>query len=378
MKMPPKYPSEQTTPQSPPTPVTKKKGGRLPTAVSFPSDSVNRALDVANALWELNTNRPSKILDLAQKMGYRPASNTFQKLLGSAYKYGLVENSWARDVTKTTGVSMLGQSIVGPTATDNPDVSKVTAFLKPRVFGEFLHSIASGPMPSAEICKNMLMRDHHIPKESVDSCHAAIMKNLNELNLLTDVKGILYVQLDRPTTLTDQPEEGPQPTTEGPQPTTDEQEHDTPVHDGRPKKIFIAHGKNKTPLDQLENILRGFNVSYVVAVDEPNAGLPVSEKVAKAMRECGSGIFIFTADDKITKEDGTEAIWPNLNVVYELGAGSVLYENRIVILKEEGVSFPSDFSGVTRISFDKDNLASKAMDLLKELVAMNFLRVTPT
>ena len=79
--------------------------------------------------------------------------------------------------------------------------------------------------------------------------------------------------------------------------------------------------------------------------------------------ECSAGIFIFTADEAFLKvsEDGTqEQVWrPRENVVYELGAASILYENRIVIFKERGVNFPSDFSDLGYIEFEKDQLATE-------------------
>lgn len=128
-----------------------------------------------------------------------------------------------------------------------------------------------------------------------------------------------------------------------------------PKTSGPPKKVFIAHGKNRTPLEQLKTALDTFKVSYAVAVDEPNAGRPISKKVANLMRdECSSGIFIFTADERFVRENAKgdmDEVWrPSENVVYELGAASILYENRIVIFKEQGVTFPTDFptSGTSR------------------------------
>jgi predicted nucleotide-binding protein len=51
-------------------------------------------------------------------------------------------------------------------------------------------------------------------------------------------------------------------------------------------------------------------------------------------------------------------------VVYELGAASKLWERRIIILREEGVNFPSDFKDLGYITFDGDDIATKALDLL--------------
>ena len=65
-----------------------------------------------------------------------------------------------------------------------------------------------------------------------------------------------------------------------------------------PKQIFVAHGKNKKPIEQLEKILNKFKVPYKVAIDEPHRGRPISAKVAELMKNCTSGIFIFTADEE--------------------------------------------------------------------------------
>lgn len=148
----------------------------------------------------------------------------------------------------------------------------------------------------------------------------------------------------------------------------------------RPRKVFIAHGKNRVPLEQLKKALDQFKVKYAVAVDEPNQGRPISKKVAELMRdECSSGIFIFTADERFVRElkdGGTEEVWrPSENVVYELGAASILYENRIVIFKEKGVSFPTDFSDLGYIEFEKDQLVAEIGSLFSELVGLDILEV---
>jgi hypothetical protein len=50
--------------------------------------------------------------------------------------------------------------------------------------------------------------------------------------------------------------------------------------DASPKKVFIAHGKDRQPLDQLKKVLDRFKVRCAVAVDEPHKGRPISAEVA--------------------------------------------------------------------------------------------------
>jgi hypothetical protein len=140
--------------------------------------------------------------------------------------------------------------------------------------------------------------------------------------------------------------------------------------------IFIAHGKNKKPLEQLKRILDRFKVPYKVAVEEPNLGRPIGEKVKETMRLCNCAILIFTADEEFSDTDGNTVWRPSENVVYELGATSYLYGKRIVILKEDAVEFPSDFKDLGYISFGKNQLEAKSMDVISELIGFGILKVS--
>jgi predicted nucleotide-binding protein len=140
--------------------------------------------------------------------------------------------------------------------------------------------------------------------------------------------------------------------------------------------MFIAHGKNKAPLDQLKKILGEFKIPFKVAVDEPNLGRPIGSKVRETMQACNCAILLFTADEKFVNKDNEELWRPSENVVYELGACSYLYENRIVIIKEDRVMFPSNFRDIGYISFSDGNLDSKAMEIFRELVGFGILKLS--
>jgi hypothetical protein len=64
----------------------------------------------------------------------------------------------------------------------------------------------------------------------------------------------------------------------------------------RPNAIFVGHGKNKKPRDQLTKILGQYGIPFKVAEDEPNRGRPIPIKVKETMEECGAAILIFSAD----------------------------------------------------------------------------------
>ncbi len=129
-------------------------------------------------------------------------------------------------------------------------------------------------------------------------------------------------------------------------------------------------------MEQLKEILDQYKIPYKVAVDEPNQFRPISQKVADIMKECGAAILIFTADEELRGLEG-DTIWrPSENVVYELGAASVLYGKKIIVFKEAAVHFPSNFRDIGYISFDKDQLAAKVNDLFREFIAFGLIKVT--
>src|SRR2546427_605991 len=247
------------------------------------------------------------------------------------------------------------------------------------------------PIPREDVLRNTLVKTAElggfgIPQEDIDEFVNVFNQNIKDYSLSDDVQGVRYLRLDKLAPSNVVSEE---------MPLTGESSVKTLSEPGNliikpvsqppsgpqtqiPKQIFVAHGKNKKPLDQLERILTRFKVPYRVAQEEPNSGRPVSLKVAELMKQCTSGIFIFTADEETADAQGEKTLRPSDNVVYELGAASVLYGNKIVIFKEDGVKFASDFGDIGYISFDRDRLDAKAADLMLELITLGFVQLTPT
>lgn len=145
---------------------------------------------------------------------------------------------------------------------------------------------------------------------------------------------------------------------------------------GLGQAIFVAHGKSKKALEQLKHILDQFKIPYKVATEEPNLGRPIGAKVREVMEACNCAILIFTADEEFKDADGKQIWRPSENVVFELGAAGYLYGNRIVIMKEDTVTFPANFRDLGHISFSKDSLDAKSMDVLKELIGFGIVRIS--
>lgn len=359
---------------------------------NYPPLVLTDALRVAREIQDQASGMAVSKLTLAEYLDTTPSSSVFRDLVMSSRGYGLTDGGANAEEFSLTPL--------GDAATGADEVAQGKAFKQAVVnvppYKVFFDAYSGKKFPAAPSLREFLAKHAEVPSDRLDECVEHLRADAAAAGLTRTVKGAVYVDLEGVPVAPDTPE----PDGDGEAEATDESTAtlaealgddggDTngstptpppPVLPGKPKKVFIAHGKNHTPLDQLKKALDQFKVQYAVAINEPNAGRPISKKVANLMRdECLSGIFIFTADERFvraTKDGEQEEVWrPSENVVYELGAASILYENRIVIFKEKSVSFPSDFSDLGYIEFEKDQLVAEMGNLFSELVALDILEV---
>lgn len=363
---------------------------------NYPPLRLADALRMATVIQDKASGMTVGRLTLAELLDVSPSSSNFRDLVAASRFYGLTSGG--------INSEEFGLSELGDQATGGDEVARTAAYkravLNVPTFRTFFETFANRKVPSATAMREFLIKNAGAPAERVEECMAFILADAETAGFLRSVKGGQYIDLAGAPRLAEVTEEQSDETSDHlddsatlsttadatPRKSSSPEGHgraESPSpereHDAEPKKVFIAHSKNRAPLEQLKKALDQFKVSYAVAVDEPNKGRPISKKVATLMREeCSSGIFIFTADEQFlrTKDGSTEEVWrPSENVVYELGAASILYENRIVIFKEKGVSFPSDFSDLGYIEFEKDKLVAELGSLFSELVALDILEV---
>jgi len=67
---------------------------------------------------------------------------------------------------------------------------------------------------------------------------------------------------------------------------------------------------------------------------------------------------------------------PSENVVFELGAASVLYGSRIIIFRDSRVQFPANFRDIGYITFEPGQLAAKVNELFRELIGFGLIKVS--
>jgi hypothetical protein len=365
-----------------------KKGPR-----NFPRHTLAASLVLAQKIQDEMGGNPMNRLLLADALGISPSSTNYRDLLSSAYKYGLTEGT-----EKADNISL---TTLGVAATQSNDqTSRLRALrgavLKPQVFGNFFRDYANKKVPSTEMLPKILRSQYQVPAEHVAECAAEIVENGRFVDIVRDIGGSAHVLLDvdgvgspnssddedtgetSDTTTVSTPDRGAAGQND-PSSMTGGTERASHLKEGAsPKPIFVGHGKNKAPLQQLQKLLSAFQIPHKVVIDEPNLGRPIPQKVRDAISECGSAILIFTRDEKLVDQDGKEVWRPSENVIHELGATSFVYGDRIVIFKEKGLNFPTNFQSIGYIEFDSEDIQARTADLLKELIGFGLVKVTPT
>lgn len=132
-------------------------------------------------------------------------------------------------------------------------------------------------------------------------------------------------------------------------------------------RVFIAHSKNEEILGQVKDLLKVADLQYEVAVEVETTAIPVPLKVLDLMLNCSAAVICVTADETEDIEASAEAEYSiNENVLIEIGASFVLYEQRVVLVWDRRLPIPSNLDGLYRCEFEGDELSyTVAMKLLK-------------
>lgn len=363
----------------------------------YPSVSLKEAVTIPNGLRDFNAGRPMNRILLAEALRHPPASSRYRDLITAANKYGLITGNYASD---NLALTPLGEQITNPSSEEEHLNGLRRAMEKVGLFSKLLGHYNNNRLPSPELLKSILEKPPFLV-EAAWSAEAAqvFVATGRYTGMIREVTGTTWVIREAGRPVVD-PQEADErdvhdvETSERPQepalaggatqfapsrsdtPTAPPSAADAPPAAAATRQFFIAHGRDRTALAQLQSILKDLDIPYVVAEDEPNVGRPISQKIADLMRACSAGIFIFSGDEEVTDPAGVRVKRPRQNVVYELGAASFQYGQRIVIFKEVGVEFPTDFRDLGYIEYEEDFLSAKSMELLRELIKLKAVRVT--
>lgn len=361
-----------------------KPGRKKISQADIPSMSLEKALRVPHALAESYGSDPTRPIDVAAAVNMTPSSGPFRAMCGAALGYGLTEGGPNAPVIS---LQPLGRRIVSPTEVGDDRKALRDAALKPTIAQRFYSKYDGSPLPPRNIAQNVLAT-FDVPADRTSAVFDLLIENARFAGFLKRIKDKDYIDTGSPisgdaTVIDSFQAEDEDVVDDGdveeivdaplaPEPPARASEN---AGEGHQNAIFLGHGSNRKPMEQLVKILNEYGIPHKQAVEEANRARPIPQKVADVMRECGAAVLVFTADKEYFDKDGNPVWRPSENVSHELGAASILYGDRIVVFKEKGIELPSNFSSVGYIEFEKDKLGDKGIELFRELVSMKILSI---
>ncbi len=368
------------------TAATQEVQRKYVSQADVPSYSLEKALRIPIAIGDNYGYKPATPLQVAKALDVAPTSGGFRMLTGAAIAYGLVEGGYNAE---TISISPLGLRIVRPTLDGDDFAAKREALLKPRVIREFLQKYDGAPVPKDNIAQNVLL-EMGVPQERAGDVLKLILEGAEAAGFLQTIKDRKYVELGN----TKLPENGGSKAESG-QSTDENESAGVPAvfppipsgkamppaattadqTDGRTKKVFITHGKNKAFIDPIKKLLAFGELEAVVAAETQTVSKPVPAKVMEAMRSCGAAIIHVEDERHLVDKEAKEHVVLNENVLIEIGGAMALYGERFILVVKEGVVLPSNLQGLYQVRYTGDALDGDAT--IKLLEAINDIKKRP-
>jgi hypothetical protein len=323
----------------------------------LPSRPLRDALRVAQAITDNYAGAATAPHDVALALELSPTSSSWRDLAAASHGYGLTKGSW--NAAKIS-LEPRGQRATAPTAEGDDIRARVEAALHPKILGRFFRKYNKAKFPPDPIAENVLSQEFGVPKARAAAALKTLKDNGQFVGFIRDTKTGPFVAIDDPQpTPVRIPADEPQAESNEPTPEVETSEvmtsePSTPAAPAPAFKVFITHGKNMGIVDQVKDILTLYDIDYEIAVEEETAAIPVPEKVMAAMRRCAAGIMVVTADEQNKGSDGYSI---NTNVLIEIGAAFVLYDQRVILMWDRRLKVPSNLQGLYRLEFESEELS---------------------
>ena len=146
---------------------------------TFPKNTLEDAIRVAQAIEEKNAGNPMYAPDLAVAVGFKQATDwRFGDLLRSANQYALVSGTGP---SASISLTSLGQDIVAPSSPSQRAEALLAAFRSVSDFAAVEKFYGGKRIPEDEFFLNTLTREFDIPRDRVDTFARIFLENIRYL-----------------------------------------------------------------------------------------------------------------------------------------------------------------------------------------------------
>jgi predicted nucleotide-binding protein len=139
-----------------------------------------------------------------------------------------------------------------------------------------------------------------------------------------------------------------------------------------PPAVFITHGSSddwRHVKSFIENDV-GIALQVIELAEQPHGGSAyIGEKFERYADQCSCAVILMSGDDKVYDPNDNEETRARENVIHEIGYfQACLGSDRVILLKENGVSIPSNILGRGYVPYSKGHIAEVDTRLRRELI----------
>ena len=346
-------------------------GRRTRVTRPYPSYTLQDSVSVAKAIYEVNAGLPFDRELLAGALGTTPKSSAFTMRLNASAAYGLTEGGYNDPDIRLTN---LGETVVAADGEDARVRALAEAAMTPETFAGFYELLDGRILPQSEYLHNILQRQLGVRPDLAEECLGILQENGEFAGIILEVDGEFLVRLPEPDTAV-QPVVAPgKVATELPTPyQTGGRQPDAPVRrepvrDAK-KRIFIGKIGDSDAARYVASMLEELGISTASPqIPEGDADLLVPQDVSQAMRESGAAILVFRGGDNA---------WSSRDkMIGMLGAASVLFDDRVVLLHERGEQLNIGLNELNHIDFDRERPGESGLKLLIALHKSGVIKVS--
>ena len=343
----------------------------------IPSLTLQNSEKVALAIWENFAGKGAAPHNVAMALGLSPTSGGWRMLCGASIAYGLTEGGYNAALITLTD---LGRRMVAPTAEGDELLARQEAALKPKLPREFFKQYDRAKFPRDDIAANVLV-GMGMPKDRASELVVLLKQNGAYVGFIRETKTGPFVALDGASAPSPSVKDGAADIVDRPTPAVGQElavpGDRTGEVDRSPNlslamsqgnRVFITHGKNTKIMEQIKKLVTLGGFDPVVAVEQQTTAKPLPSKVMDAMRECSASIIHVGSEGTLSDGNGTLHPQINPNVLIEIGASMALYDNKFILVVEEGVELPSNLQGLYQSRYKGEGIELDAgMKILEAL-----------